>query len=283
MKARTFSLLSLITLVALAFDATDAQQRFEGTGKGTIIKTPGPFLGTPFLDGFFVRFGPPLGQSSSTDHHLMTLEVRAQRPDADSIRVTYRDKNADDAYAYIVSFHSRVATGLELGETGSFGVYQSNLLISRPSPDHVFVLRGFKLSSRSGDEHVQRLAVFEADGVLTVAFEYGQRFLVVTANVFQFEVDYAYLPPAAVRSTGELWGHVLEGGVDRKNIPVGESVLRGFDFRFTDGGHHIREIGVQTPDDGRVEVFFNDKNSDDPFAWSVRWAILAPETPVRKD
>ena len=108
--------------------------------------------------------------------------MRAQRPDAESIRVTYRDKNADDAYAYIVSFHSRVIPDIDLGEAGSFGVYQSNLLIARPSPDHVFVLRGFELSSSNGDEHVQRLAVLEADGVLTVAFEYGQRFLAVSSE-----------------------------------------------------------------------------------------------------
>jgi hypothetical protein len=283
MKTCTCQLLSAIVLAALSFNATQAQQRFEGTGEGTVIETPGPFLGTPLLDSFFVRFGPPLGQPSGTDHHLMTLEVRAQRPEADNIRVTYRDKNADDAYAYIASFHSRVATGLERGETGTrLGVLQSEVPVGRPSPDHVFVLRGFKLSARSGDEHVQRVAVFEADGILTVAFEYGERLLVVVSQVFQFEVDYAYLPPDAVSSVGELWGSVLEGGVDRKNIPVGDSVLRGFDFRFTNGGHHVREIGVQTPDDGRVEVFFNDKNSDDPFVWSVRWAILAPETPARR-
>lgn len=283
MKKCPFQLLSLISLAALTFVAASAQQRFEGTGKGTVVETPGPFFGTPLLDGFFVRFGPPLGQPSRTDHHLKTLEVRAQRPEPSNVRVTYADKNADDAFAYIFSFHSRVATGLENGEIESVCVIQCSFWIDRPSSDHVFVLRGFKLSASHGDRHVERLAVFEADGFLTVAFEHERHWPLLSSGVFLFQVDYTYLPPAAVRDVGELWGMSLEGGVDRKNVPEGDSVLRGFDLRFTNGSHHVQGIGVQTPDDGSVEVFFNDKNSDDPFVWSVRWAILAPEIPVRAD
>ncbi len=272
MKKRTSQLLSLVCLVALSFVAVLAQQRIQGTGRGTVIETAGPFDGAPLLDGYFVRFGPPLGQPSGNDHHLTTLEVRPQRPQPANVTVTYADKNADDSFAYVFSFHPYVAAGLESGGTEElFCALQCEHPLARPSPDHVFVLRGFKLSVSGGDRHLERLAVFEADGILTVALEQDG-----SPNDFWFQVDYTYLPPAALRDVGELWGLTYEG-VDQKSIPAGESVVRGFDFRFTNGDHHVREIGVQTPDDGRVEVFFNDKNSDDPFVWSVRWATLVPQ------
>ena len=135
---------------------------------------------------------------------------------------------------------------------------------------------GARIALDGGDRHVERLAAFEADGKLVVAMENSSTF---ESNDFQLEVDYAYLPPAAVAQVGELWGVDV---YPTQNIPVGASVIRGFDFRFTDGDHHIREIGVQTPDDGRVKVSFSDDSGDNPFVWSVRWAILAPNAePVR--
>ena len=278
MKTPTVQLLSVIGLTALIVVEAPAQQRFEGTGKGQVIiqapgPKPGPFVRTSLLDGFYVRFGPRLGQSSNEDHHLRTLEVRLQHPEPANIKVVYADKNADDRFAYIVSVHSREIAGVETGSTGVPLVcaVQCSIPLTRPSPQHVFVLRGFRLSANSGgDRHVERLAVFEADGVLMVAMEHHG------ANDFQFEVDFAYLPPAAVQQVGELWDASTLGA--RKDIPAGASVIRGFDFRFIHGDHHVREIGVMTPDDGRVEVFFSDKNGDDLFVWSVRWAILAPAT-----
>lgn len=274
MKKRALQILSSLCLATLTFVAGSAQQRSEGTGRGTVIATTDSFPGTPLLDGFLVRFGPPLGEPSETDHHFGTIEVWPERPEPINVTVTYADDNGDDAFAYVVSFHSSMAAGVESGGTEElFCAFQCGPPIARPSPDHVFVLRGFKLYiPDERDRHVERLAVFEADGRLTVAFEQAGHF---TPNSFFFQVDYAYLPPAAVSDIGELWGVSIDG-VDRDSIPPGESVLRGFDFRFTDGDHHVREIGVQTPDDGRVEVFFNDKNSDDTFVWSVRWATLAP-------
>ncbi len=277
MKTLTVQLLSVIGLVALIVVEAPAQQRFEGTGKGQVIiqapgPKPGPFVRTSLLDGFYVRFGPRLGQSSNDDHHLRTLEVRLQHPEPTNIKVVYADKNADDRFAYIVSVHSREIAGVATGSTGAPLVcaLQCAIPLARPSPQHVFVLRGFRLSVNGGDRHVERLAVFEADGVLVVALEQGG-----SPNDFLFEVDFAYLPPAAVKDVGELWDNDIRA---RKDIPAGASVIRGFDFRFTNGDHHVREIGVMTPDNGRVEVFFSDKNGDDPFVWSVRWAILAPAT-----
>jgi hypothetical protein len=277
MKAPMAQLLSVIGLTALVVVETPAQQRFEGTGKGQVIvqtpgPKPGPFVRTSLLDGFYVRFGPRLGQSSREDHHLRTLEVRLQHPEPTNIKVVYADKNADDRFAYIVSVHSREIAGVESGSTGAPLVcaLQCAIPLARPSPQHVFVLRGFRLSVNGGDRHVERLAVFEADGVLVVALEQGG-----SPNDFLFEVDFAYLPQAAVQAVGELWDNDVRA---RKDIPAGASVIRGFDLRFTNGDHHVREIGVMTPDEGRVEVFFSDKNADDPFVWSVRWAILAPAT-----
>lgn len=82
-------------------------------------------------------------------------------------------------------------------------------------------------------------------------------------------------PGSAGVTLGEASGTAQEA--DRHNIVSGPSVIRGFDLRFTNGDHHLREIGIITPDDGRIEAFYSDKNGDAPFDWTVQWATLGPD------
>jgi hypothetical protein len=56
-------------------------------------------------------------------------------------------------------------------------------------------------------------------------------------------------------------------------IPSGIAWIRGFDFNFRSDDHHIQEVGVYQPGDGRLEVYYSDKNQDDEFDWRVRWAV----------
>ena len=255
-----------------------AQPLIEGHGQGTVIRNLGFPHGTPLLDGFRFRFGPPWVAPSALDHHLGTIELLLGRPSPRQITLALRDKNGDDTFAYVGSFHTRPSSGIELGEfetelCSAYGCYKA---IRLPDDDRVFVLRGFGFSTISAKEaHLERIRVRERDGLLEIWPWFVTPQLIGNPDSIAFtaRVEWALLPPDRVRQVGVSSGTAR--GSDHREIPPGDSVIRGFDLSFT-RGHHIREIGVLTPESGRVEVFFNDKDQDDDFDWSVDWAILEP-------
>jgi len=59
----------------------------------------------------------------------------------------------------------------------------------------------------------------------------------------------------------------------RLSRPAGDFVfvLVGFQLSFRGTDHHIDEVGVME-NNGELTVFFNDKNDDDVFIWSVQFA-----------
>ena len=61
----------------------------------------------------------------------------------------------------------------------------------------------------------------------------------------------------------------------RLDKPKGDFVfvLVGFQLSFRGTDHHIDEVGI-LENDGELTVFFNDKNDDDLFLWSVQFAYV---------
>jgi hypothetical protein len=250
------------------------QDLYTGKGTGSVTRLAGAgFRGAPLLDGFYFSFGSALNEPGSTDHHFGFVEVGADRPSWNWLTAGFGDKNSDDRFVYALSFHPRFgATALR--STGKLIGISPITLPLEPPPRTVFVLRGFRIGWQDGDHHVQRIAIVENLGELTVALEGGgSAFPFVSSQVFEVEVDYAYLPRDMVRRRWESRGE-SSGEFAEELIMRGTSVLAGFDLRFTNKDHHIRELGVWTPDDGRIQVFYSDQNADDPFVWSVQWVVL---------
>ena len=272
--------LGICAILLMSSPTAVGQTLLIGHGAETVVRSGVNFLGAPLLDGFYLRFGPRLGLPSETDRHFGFLEAGGDRPFHNRVSAGFGDKHSGDfatPFAYALSFHPRYG----LTSLGSIG--GQNLLgtvsfeLDRPDSSSVFLLRGFRIGWMEKDHHIQRLAILENAGVLTVALEdaRGATFPLST-RLYEAQVDYAYIPRNQVvrRSTSRGAVEGNQGGAAEQAIWRGPSVLVGFDLRFTNGDHHIREIGVWTPDDGRVQVFFNDKNADDPFEWEVQWAVL---------
>jgi hypothetical protein len=51
-----------------------------------------------------------------------------------------------------------------------------------------------------------------------------------------------------------------------------EFVIRGFDFKFTGGDHHIDSIGILEDGTGKLTHYFNDKNNDDEYTVQIDYA-----------
>jgi len=248
------------------------QDFYSGDGKGTVVKDLGiAFRGAALLDGFYFRF-------RGTDHHFGAIELGIDRPFVNRLTAGFEDKNGDDRFDYALSFHPRFGP-TALGSTGTLrGVGEITVPLQQPEGfQPIFVLRGFRIGFDDTDHHIQRLAVFHVDGELTVALEGGRGGFWLSSTEFRAQVDYAYVPRRIVEGIWARSGDVESGGSDEEIIARGRSVLSGFDRRFTGGDHHVQELGIWPPDDGRVMVFFGDKEPDDRFLWSAEGVFLERE------
>ncbi len=192
---RRVYLVQVVRVLLLMHTTAFAQTRFEGRGEHTLVESIGFFRGSPLMDAFYFRFGPPLGQSSSEDHHIQIILVKPQDPSASQLTVSYSNDGQDETYSYIVPFHQRRGgTRAQLADVGCAKTCVREL--RRPRPDDIFVIVGFQVFFTGDDHHLERVAVLENDGTVTIAFHDDGR------RTFRYALDYVYLPRTLIRDLG---------------------------------------------------------------------------------
>lgn len=261
------SLLAL-GLLAASPAATAFAQDLEGThpqNGGTLTIRSSPHGGVQLLRSFYYRF-------LNSDHHISNVDVRTDTPSPAQTEIVFMDENGDDPYAYHMQ-HADVFTGdIFTGSTGEEICRGGcSFPIARPSGDYVFVLRGFAFRFLgSGDHHMKQFEISENSGNILVRFQ-DENTGSIEDNI-AFTVDYAYVPRIRFAALGTVSGRA--SGAQGRPIPFGTSVIRGFNFRYVSGDHHIDEMGVFQWGAGSVDAYWNDDNNDDSFDWYVDWGIL---------
>jgi len=256
-------------ILALGATSVSSAATVEGFAKGRVDRDYSDLpAGVPVMSSFYFRFHKSGG---AVDHHINAISVR---PDPDgNIALMYQDKNRDDQYFYKASHDSLPSSIVIRGSIADVGCTgKCERTLSPPGSGYLFVLTGFQVNFTGGrDHHVDEIAVFEDDGVLTVMLNDKN-----DDDVFAYSVDYAWVSPTVFLNSGASRG-TNNGGV-AVSLPTGRHVIRGFHFNYLSGDHHLREIGALTSGSG-LEVYYGDKNGDDRFAWEVRWATLKPRGP----
>lgn len=268
-------MLAIAPFLMLVATSATAQTPVEGFGKGLVDRDQ-PHVGILLLDSFDFQFTKNQNLRSSVDHHLTQILVAPDFGTRGKLRLGFHDKNSDDEYFFRVSHYS--VTDLRIQQvTRNLDICSDRgkctVNLSKPEGDFVFVLVGFQLSFRGTDHHIDEVGILEDDGNLTVFFNDKN-----DDDIFIWSIQFAWVPRNLFSELGESSGTRERRGATR-TIHRGRSVISGFKLNFephfTSGGdHHIRAISVLTPDDGRVEVLYADKNGDDGFDWQVKWAIL---------
>lgn len=269
----------------------------EGFGKGRIDPVyQGVDNGIPLLSSFHFRF-EKAGSSDTVDNEINSImilpagEAEDLSPNADlnapvveagKVTLVYRDHDADDAkdrYFYHIS-HSihpfESARRFQIRDVGCKGKCEHPLPripgnIPGSSFDGEFVLIGFQLFFTGGRDHdIDKIAVFEKEGILTVEFNDGE-----DDDVFGYVVDFALVSRLGLNiQLGEENGTATANA--NVSLPQGQKVIRGFSFDFKPKDRHLREIGVLTSREN-LEVLYADRSGKDSFQWQVRWAIIKPE------
>lgn len=236
-----------------------------------------PYSGVALLNTFYFLMTRGQTVSSTIDHHLQQIMFLLDFG-PDTLHLGFHDEPDNDTFRYVIAHHAVEGEDIRIGEYGldiGVGTY-SVQLGDRPAGDWVFVLRGFQLSFRGVDHHINEIGIRETNGTLRVAYSDRN-----ADDTYVFTVQYAWVPAALLDRLGSSSGTSAEW--DRETIPNGRVVLRGFHFDFrpiyTAGGdHHIKEVGV-LGGEGRIDVVYSDKNGDDGFDWLVNWGLLSEGHP----
>jgi hypothetical protein len=289
---------SALTVASIPSASASETIGFFKDGGGTF--QPYEVNGVPLLDSFHFLF------TDYEDRNIQAISVQPASPVPDpcfecspvpegQIFLTFQDEEGDEAYFYRVS-HVELSAPVTRHRDSDYCRKSCSRLLDPKPRDSVFVIVGFSFFYPGRDHHVERIGIWEENGVLEVHFhDYGDD------DLFRYELEYVYLPASMVALQGNVSGTEALGS-DSATLPfqpptqvpgaIGPTVLRGFDFVFLgelDVGltydQEIREIGVRTPGN-KVEVFFANEELD-RFNWGIDWAALAnvpvsdPGTPRR--
>jgi hypothetical protein len=275
MSRTLIAIAAFLILAATGASSALGQERLCASGRGRagspiplviplLTSDRGTILGTRLLASFVVGY-------KSEDHHFGTLAIMPGRGEPDQPLVTFADKNLHDEYWSCITYRrywGPVSYDV-IEKSGCRGT--CTVTLSPPSgiADPVFVLQGFRVSYSESDHHIDRLAITERGGVLTVALNDKN-----DDDPFSFEVTYAYIPRAQFLVVSERRGAAHDHASGKTEV-VGWHVIRGFDFNFWYSDHHIKQIELELSDLGRFDAKFADKNGDDQFAYRVEYGIIA--------
>lgn len=245
--------------------------------------------GIPLLKRFYFLFTRSNG--GAIDHHINQIMVQPNgpftdlapnadpnvggtNPDEGKIRLSYQDKAGNDEYFFSVS-HETVhgPTRFRMRDVGAVGEIVRPLP-PPPSANMTFVIIGFQLFfTGNRDHHIDEVGIFQQGNLLTVRFNDRN-----DDDTFAYVVDYTWLDQNLTIATGQNNG-LAHGG---ESVPVptlGTKLLRGFLLNFTNSDHELRDIGILLTSSS-IDVFYGDRNADDRFSWTVRWASLRPQLPT---
>jgi hypothetical protein len=227
------------------------------------------------LAGFYFNF-----TGSGVDHELerimpgfFDIDFSPQPPGAETVLYArYEDQNADDPFNWTIDAQQLPygSTRHHVADCSPIGGI-SHLLGGIPA-DRMPVLLGFDLD-RGSDWNVETLEarIFTSFGnnlyVELILEDEG------AYNAFCYDVVYALIPSRRVRASGHVTETTSRKGSHMRAIASQRPVLQGIKLWFTNGDHHVDQVGLRLLP-GELRVWLNDQNNDDPFRWEAWWLDL---------
>ncbi|WP_190810822.1 hypothetical protein [Flagellimonas sp. S3867] len=280
-------------------------QSFSGPGFH-VGCTPHAFTGAPLLSGFKFDF-------NHSDHHLLYMGISPMYEHVNysvagdtrnNVCAKYSDNfvTDNDDFTFMADYYEESRQGVIVQHVeGDSDGGACSFNLNGPSNDHTFVLIGFEFHFTESlgsilsywrpaykDHHLGTVSIQpdRAQNELTVRY--------TDKNVddpYHFDIWYAWVPNEYIETMATVSDQRVKGNSQRAIDSQGVVVLRGFTLTFgtleNPGGkdHHIDEVGVMAnhtfePNENpsNITAFFNDKNDDDKFDWSVDYAIIDENT-----
>lgn len=282
-RQQRLSLSFVALIVCFSFGLIQSNNAFTQEPRQSSIGESGGFqevvtvpeMQQPGLAGFFLNF---LG--SNTDWEISHIKVLTS---TDKIELDYSGALPKfRRYSFRVDRQELPLGTIFRSVTGSVDVIEGvTHRLSMPGElPGVPVLRGFQIFH--GSQHdLERIEVrlfrdqFDQQELEIIFHDKSP-----SNDDFSYRVDFAVVPAELVSARGSLQPSPVTGTqrayitrYDAKILDAEQPVLQGFDLKFENGDHEMDQIGIRLQP-GLAEVWYNDKNKDDPFSWSVQFVDL---------
>jgi len=142
----------------------------------------------------------------------------------------------------------------------------------------VFVLNGFYLDRRGGDDNVRELAIVpqQARGRIMVTLRDNS-----ARRPFDARIYYVMVPRADVyaerrikRTSKAKAFSIPPRLIDRRSRTYAQVVLQGFAVRFTNGDHYFGRLAIDVGSGNLSRVIFRDRDFDDPHTFELMYAYI---------
>ncbi len=222
----------------------------------------------PALRGFDVAY-------TNGDHKIRDMNIAPLA--GTSYLVLVRDSSGFDPIAGFIKLMDVRATGASaqrIARSGCVGRCRIRLPAVVPR-DHALVLLGFDFhySLRGGgpDTNIREISVEPWPQNAYVEVFFGDS---AATQPYFAQVDFAILPASAVAFQNESAGATTPiRGSQTATRRGGEALLQAFKMRFTESDHFLQRFRIDLTE-GRVRVSFHDRDSNDPYLWSLKFAAL---------
>lgn len=206
---------------------------------------------------------------SNGDHKIKSIGLIQS---AGEVTATFSDNDGNDPFRFAARYRE-LPDGTQIKSTSSNNCAAVCDLLVENDPNGVFVLAGFEVRYHNDDRNILEFSVqpLPESGHVRVVFKDNG------AQGFSARVQYAFIPRNLVRQLLTVDDNRIAGSeFDRRwvqEMSYGKRFLQAFEFRYTDGDHHLKKLGMDYLEN-HMALSFNDNNTDDPAYASVRYVIL---------
>ncbi|MCA9632413.1 MAG: hypothetical protein KC766_32390 [Myxococcales bacterium] len=182
-------------------------------------------------------------------------------------RLHYSFSDRDGGDKFVMGAHFKRVAANVLHEASRNDCRITCSLPIHAEKDKVFVLAGFDLANRRGeDRNVREVGIVPELHAGRIKVTFGDD----SGFDFTARVQYLLLPKDAVRALETY----TTTDKQREHTPrfKAQRVIQGFHVRFTNGDHHLGDFTIWGS--LKVQASMRDKNTDDPMRGEVRLVVL---------
>lgn len=221
----------------------------------------------PALRGFDVGY-------TNGDHQIRDMHIA---PDGSGdYLILLRDSSGVDPIAGSIKLLDVHKLGFQFQASRSDCIGRCQIALPFSVPfGYTFVLLGFDMhySTRDGDldTNIREISVAPFPHNAYVEVYFGDT---AGLDAYYAQVDFALIPTSSFRfAERHVSTSVPIQGSQTVRRTRGLALLQAFNFRFTESDHFLRRFRIDLTRN-RVRVSFYDRDINDPYVWSLKYAVL---------
>lgn len=238
-------------------EKTSAKQSGVGSLTAATDKT---LNGASALSSFYLNF-------TNGDHKIRSITLY---PQTDTVNAGIADNDSNDSFDFAATWWNIP------GAVSGIVNFPMGSAASQAVPDGpantTLVINGFSIAMDGGhDCDIESLRVGYSKEHKNAVLAPG---LKCNDRKWGF-ISYSWIPNSYIKENKIVTGSDRQASTVSGILPPNDRyMIREFNFRFKNGGHHLQGIGVNLAAPNGEVVTWQDSNRDDPIEWKVEYSTL---------